>query len=393
MDYTPDLLRRAPDVEGPGLSASDAADRLLLDESTDARAGVTADDIVVIGDGYGALTLGVAASVASGPDARASGDADDAGTRSIRVHQDALTGERALAANAVRAGMADAFTSHPLDASLVRGARVVLLRLPRSLDALEDIAGLIAAHASPEVVVFAGGRVKHMTLAMNDVLRAHFARVDVTHARQKSRVLIARGPHAGRDPQARRADHDLPSLGAIAVCAYGGVFAGTGIDIGTRLLLEHLPDTSPGDTRDELVVDLACGTGVVAVALARRWPHTRIHASDQSAAAVASARATAAANGLPARITVVRDDLLSALPAASTSFIALNPPFHSAAAVTDAIAPRLFADARRALRSGGELWCVWNSGLRYRSALERLVGPTRQVARNAKFTVTVSTAV
>jgi len=43
------------------------------------------------------------------------------------------------------------------------------------------------------------------------------------------------------------------------------------------------------------------------------------------------------------------------------------------------------------LRPGGELWCVWNSGMRYRGDLERLVGPTRQVARDAKFTVTVST--
>ena len=44
------------------------------------------------------------------------------------------------------------------------------------------------------------------------------------------------------------------------------------------------------------------------------------------------------------------------------------------------------------LAPGGELWCVWNSHLRYRPHLERLVGPTRQVARNPKFTVTVSTA-
>jgi 16S rRNA (guanine1207-N2)-methyltransferase len=34
---------------------------------------------------------------------------------------------------------------------------------------------------------------------------------------------------------------------------------------------------------------------------------------------------------------------------------------------------------------------VWNSPQRYRPALDRLVGPTRQIARNAKFTVTVST--
>ena len=87
----------------------------------------------------------------------------------------------------------------------VRGARVVLLRLPRSLDALHDVAGLIAAHADPAAVVVAGGRLKHMTVAMNDVLREAFHRVDVTHARQKSRVLIARDPHDGGDPAPRAA--------------------------------------------------------------------------------------------------------------------------------------------------------------------------------------------
>ncbi|WP_127475970.1 class I SAM-dependent methyltransferase [Microbacterium sulfonylureivorans] len=366
MDYSPDALRRRPDVEGPGLPASDAADRLILDESATARADAAAE-IVVIGDGYGALTLGAAAD----------------GGRGIRVHQDALTGEQALAANADEFALGGTFASMPLTADLVRGAKVVLLRLPRSLDALRDIAGVIAASASPEVVVFAGGRVKHMTPAMNDVLREHFERVDVTHARQKSRVLIARGPHDGRDPEPRCEQHD-----GLIVCAYGGVFAGTSIDIGTRFLLAHLP--AP-DGAAGAVIDLACGTGVVAATLALRHPALRVYACDQSAAAVASARATAEANGVAERVEVSRDDMLRSRADGSAAFIALNPPFHVGSAVHEGVAPRLFADAARALRPGGELWTVWNSALQYRSALERLVGPTRQVARNAKFTVTVST--
>jgi 16S rRNA (guanine1207-N2)-methyltransferase len=52
---------------------------------------------------------------------------------------------------------------------------------------------------------------------------------------------------------------------------------------------------------------------------------------------------------------------------------------------------KLFEDAARVLEPGGELWTVWNSHLAYKAALSRLVGPTRQVARNAKFTVTAST--
>lgn len=365
MTFSLDALRRWPDIEAPDLVATDAADRLILDESASSRAPAS-DAVAVIGDAYGALTLGAAAD----------------GGHGIRVHQDALTGERALATNAERFDLADRYASLPLAADLVHGARVVLVRLPRSLDALRDIAGLIAAHASREVVVYAGGRVKHMSLAMNDVLRQHFERVDVTHARQKSRVLVARGPHGGRDPEPRRAVHD-----GLVVCAFGGAFAGASIDIGTRFLLEQLPPAIPADGA---VIDLACGTGVIATALAMRHPAIRVVACDQSAAAVASARATADANGVGDRIDVVRDDMLASQPDAGASFVAVNPPFHSGAAVHEGIAPRMFADAARVLRRGGELWAVWNSSLRYRPALERLVGPTRHVARNSKFTVTAS---
>ena len=375
MTFPFEQLRRRPDVEAPDLVAADAADRLLLDESADARAAVQpapSSDLVVIGDAYGALTLG----------------SIHAGARGVRVHQDALTGEEALVANAEALGLSREFVSMPLSAPLVEGARVVLLRLPRSLDSLRDIAGVIAAHASPDVVVYAGGRIKHMSTAMNDVLRAHFSSLDVTHARQKSRVLIARGPHDGRDPAPAATVVD-----GLQIRAFGGAFAGARLDIGTRLLLAHLPASFPPGvgTREDPLLDLACGTGVIAAHLALRHPELHVVASDQSAVAVASALATMAANDVADRVDVVRDDALRSRADGSASFIALNPPFHTGAALSDRVAPRLFADAARVLRRGGELWCVWNSPLGYRSTLERLVGPTRQVARDAKFTVTVST--
>lgn len=376
--YSPDALRRRPDLEAPELLASDAADRLILDESAEARAQAAAGTIVVIGDEYGALTLGAA----------------DAGATGIRTHQDSLAGERALEANAAEAGLTG-FRSLPLDEPLLAGATVVLLRLPRALDALEDIAGAIAAHADPAVVVFAGGRLKHMTLGMNDVLRRHFGTLDISHARQKSRVLIARAPLGGAAPLVRAADQPAPGLDApIAVRAFGGAFAGTGIDIGTRFLLEQLAAHGPAELDGAAgdVIDLACGTGVVAVWLALQHPSLPILATDRSAVAVASARETAAANGLADRITIVRDLALGGRADDSAQLIALNPPFHSGAAVPIAgVADPLFADAGRVLRSGGELWTVWNSALQYRPRLERLVGPTRQIARSAKFTVTVST--
>lgn len=379
--YSPDSLRRWPDVDGPGLVASDAADRLILDESADARR--SADHVAVIGDEYGALTLGAA----------------DAGATGIRVHQDSLAGERALAANAEAAGLDGSFESRALDASLLEGADVVLVRLPRSLDALGDLTRTIAADASPGVVVFAGGREKHMALSMNDVFRASFARLDVSHARQKSRVLIAREPSVPRGADGGSSgatyltgSHRVSGLDQpLEVRALGGVFAGAAVDIGTRFLLEQLESAQLPDSTGD-VIDLACGSGVVASWLALRHPGRRVLATDQSAAAVLSTQATADANGVGDRVQGVRDIGLSSRHDESASLIAVNPPFHSGSAVpTGGVAEPLFADAGRVLAPGGQLWAVWNTALSYRPALERLVGPTRQVARNRKFTVTVST--
>ena len=76
---------------------------------------------------------------------------------------------------------------------------------------------------------------------------------------------------------------------------------------------------------------------------------------------------------------------------ASADLVVLNPPFHSGAAVHPGVSTALFEGAARVLRPGGELWSVWNSHLAYRPTLERIVGPTRQILRTPKFTVTAST--
>src|SRR5688500_6880055 len=122
-------LRRAPDVEAPDLVAVDATDRLLLDEAAAALATAGPGEVVVVDDSYGALTLGAVV----------------AGARDVRVGQDLLVGELALAANAARTGLTDGFRVLPLGAELVTGARVVLAKAPRSLDALRELTEVVAA--------------------------------------------------------------------------------------------------------------------------------------------------------------------------------------------------------------------------------------------------------
>jgi 16S rRNA (guanine1207-N2)-methyltransferase len=413
-------------ADGP--VAVDATDRLLLDEAAPLIER-DPDGVVVIGDRFGALSLGALALGAHGVD----------------VHQDAITAEAALDANSKRAsrtlwaGQARAATNVPVphepaplgmtvhdkfEPSLLAGARLVLLQLPASLAELTEIAEHVARHADPAVTLLAGGRVKHMTHAMNDVLAASFGQVSASLARQKSRLLIAREPRSDVGPltypvTARLTDREI--LGAIGVpegapeetpdagltvVAHGAAFAGATLDVGTRFLLAQAhrwPDLSdaPGtlaasphgpnylDGRP-VAVDLGCGTGILATVLALRYPGVHVLATDRSAAACASAKATLAANGV--RAAVVRGDAGDSLPLpdGSADLVLLNPPFHDRAALSTDAAHRMFATAGSILRDGGELWTVFNTGLHYRRALERTVGPTEHIAQNPKFTVTRS---
>lgn len=354
-------LRRRPDVEAPELRAWDAADRYLLD--TAAQLARAASTVVVVDDTHGALALG----------------ALTLGAQSVRVHQDSLVAQYALDANA--GALAPRITHHSLDSVMATDAPLALLRLPRSLDRLDAVARHLAAHAHPDAVLVAGNMLKHMTPSQNEVLRASFERVDVSLARGKARLLTARGPRRVAPAQPARGfdpEHELH------IVALPGVFAGASLDIGTLALLDAAQQLPAFTT----AIDLACGSGVLAAFLARHSPGARVIASDVSSVAVQSAALTATANGV--RVETVHDDGLSQQPDASADLIVLNPPFHVGAAVHTGIALRLFAEAGRVLRPGGQLWAVWNSHLAYGPALERAVGSTRQVARTSKFTVTAS---
>ncbi len=374
--FDPDLLRRRPDVEAPELVAVDAADRLLLDTAADRLRD--SDCIATINDGYGALTLGAA---------QASG-------RVVRVFQDSLVGERALVLNAADQGLEDTFRFHVLDAGLLDDVSTVLLRLPRSLDELDEIAWTIAAYARPDVQVLATGRVKHMSRSMNEVLGRYFGEVTAGLGRQKARVLTASAPRAvGPSASPRRTVHDVGLDQPLELHAFGATFGGASLDPGTRLLLPHLlpPPGSPGDASAPDIVDLGCGNGAISTYLALAHPGLEVLATDESRSAANSTAATAAANGVAHRIRISRDDALSALPDASVRAIVLNPPFHIGSTVHAGIAHRLFDACARVLAPGGDLWTVWNSHLQYRPVLERIIGPTRQLDRSPRFTVTRST--
>lgn len=327
-------------------SALDPVDRLLLDELGQLPSG----RIAVIDDDHGGLTAAVAEMAGS----------------DVVAHSDSLLSEGRVAATAVK-------TVPDLTAALT-GAHLVVLRLPKSLDALDEIARTSALVGAAGVRLVAGGRNKHMTPSMNEVLTASFDEVRASLGRQKSRVLHAASPRAVKQPWPRQRHHEGLDL---TVHAHGATFAGTRLDAGTALLADQLHQLT--DT-EGTVVDLGCGTGVLAALLARRFAD--VVAVDVSAAAVASARLTTSG-----AVDVRRADGLTDLADASVAAIVSNPPFHVGTAKDSTPTLEMIADAGRVLVPGGELMMVYNAHLPYLPRLKNL-GPTDILIRDRHYLVT-----
>jgi 16S rRNA (guanine1207-N2)-methyltransferase len=287
----------------------------------------------------------------------------------------------------VRTGLdpaTEVWFSSSLDGDLLTGADLVLLRLAKAVEALDEVARAVARAADPDVVLLAGGRNRHLSRRMNTALSQSFEQVRASLGRQKSRLLIATSPHPGvaaRFPVV--SPH--PELDLV-VAAHGGVFAGSRVDLGSRVLLEALQ--VPAAAR--MVADLGCGSGVLTTALARRAPGAQVLAVDDSAAACRSTEQTVARNGVAARVRVQRADLLAPAADGSLDLVLCNPPFHRGTARESADAFAMISDSARALRDGGELWLVYNAHLPYLPALNREVGPTEIVRRTKAYLVTRS---
>lgn len=337
-------------------AAPGPVDRLILDETAD----LAADRIAVLDDPDGSLTAAVADR---SPDAV------------VVAHCDSLRDERAVVAHCAEVRSPATIAADRAEA--LTGADLVVLRLPRSTDALAETAELAARLGSGTVVLAGGGRTKHLSRGLNDALAGGFGSVRASLGRDKSRVLHARDPRTDvpeRWPR-RRLDAEL----GLEVHAHGGVFAGTRLDRGTRLLLSALTDWEPPGGP---VLDLGCGTGILAAMVTRRWPDLVVTASDVSAAAVASAALTTGG-----AVRCQRADGLSGWSPESLGAIVTNPPFHVGAAKDSTPTMQMISDAGRVLRPGGELIMVYNAHLPYLPRLRR-IGATTILARDRHYLVT-----
>ena len=128
-----------------------------------------------------------------------------------------------------------------------------------------------------------------------------------------------------------------PPAGALAVVVDPGRAFGTGAHPTTRLCLELLLEQEPGS-----VLDVGCGSGVLAIAAAKLG-HAPVTAVDVDGSAVAAAAGNAERNGVALESRLL-DALAGPLPAADLALANI------ALAAVEALGGRL--DARRVVTSG-----------------------------------------
>nr|BFD86279.1 methyltransferase [Streptomyces sp. Xyl84] len=362
-------LARFPEDPRDRLRAWDASDEYLLRHLAEQSIDLSGT-VVVLGDRWGALVTALAAH------------------RPVHITDSYLGQEAAranLARNGVETGAVRLLTTQDPPPGRID---VLLVRVPKSLALLEDQLLRLAPGVHAGTVVVGTGMVKEIHTSTLALFERVLGPTRTSLAERKARLILCRpDPALERPANPWPYEYTLPDgVGAVSgrpVVNHAGVFCADRLDIGTRFLLEHLPDARAA----RRVVDLGCGNGVVGTAVALAHPGAEVLFTDESFQAVASAEATYKANGVPGHAEFRVGDGLDGVPAGSVDLVLNNPPFHSHQATTDATAWRMFTGARRALRPGGALWVVGNRHLGYHVKLRRLFGNCRLVAGNPKFVV------
>jgi len=341
------------------LRAWDAADEYVLSHLPD-----TGPRTLVLNDGFGALAVALA----------------QRDTTSVSDSFQALRAATTnLSANRRSANLTSSV--QPVDGPF----DLAIIKIPRTLSLLEHQLHTIRASSHPETVVIGAGMVKHIHTSTLSLFEQIIGPTTTTLAKKKARLIhpdLAPDTDPGISPWPKTMSLDRGRT----VVVQAGVFGGTKLDFGTRILLDNLPEleTNKGRTLD--VVDLGCGNGIVGTVVAEK-PNVHVTFVDESYLAVSSADATFRHNHPTLSADTLVGDCGEDLPDASFDLVLNNPPFHRSNELTDATAWKMFNQSLRILRTGGELRVVGNRHLGHHAKLKRIFGNCAVVSSTPKFVV------
>lgn len=259
----------------------------------------------------------------------------------------------------------------------------VLLKVPKSLALLEDQLQRLRPLLHSDTQIIAAAMSKHIHTNTLKLFERIIGPCQTSLAVKKSRLIHCQFEQ-GLDPAPNKypSPYSIPHL-QLNMLDHSGVFSQGKLDIGSRFFCEHIPSSSAQRT----LVDLGCGNGLVGIVAGQKNPNAKLIFCDESHMATASARQNWQHNNQSQTAEFYTANGLDPLDDSSVDVVLNNPPFHQGNVIGDFIAQKMFNDAHRVLRSGGELWVVGNRHLGYHQVLKRVFGHCQLMESNKKFVI------
>lgn len=361
-------LQRIPLRQRETLQAWDAADEYLLSYASE-ELELKTGRVLVCNDNFGAICLNLLSYKPA-------------------HYTDSHIAELALDHNAaLNELLLSSLTSIPSTEQPEGQWDVVLMKLPKNQSWFREQLLRIKPFLHKGSKVIVAGMVKHLPHSALEQMELILGPSSLSRAKKKARLLIAevdveRKPAVSKYPKQWQVDNARKQHNGLKLLNHANTFSRDSLDIGARFFIENLPEGVEGE-----IIDMGCGNGIIGIATALQNPG-HITFVDESHMAVASARASWQANNMNSEQATFRvNDALKEFEQNSADCVLCNPPFHQQNTVGDQIAQRMFRDALRVLKKGGEFRVIGNRHLGYHGLMKKLFGNCTLVAANAKFVV------
>lgn len=260
---------------------------------------------------------------------------------------------------------------------------VVLIKVPKTLALLEQQLRALRKVVTAQTRIIAGAKARDIHTSTLELFEKVLGPTTTTLAWKKARLINCTFSHPQLADAPQTLSWKLEDTGW-TIHNHANVFSRTGLDIGARFFMQHLPENLDGE-----IVDLGCGNGVIGLSLLAKNPQANVVFVDESPMAVDSSRLNVETN-LPEafeRCEFMINNALSGVEPFRFNAVFCNPPFHQKHALTDNIAWEMFHNARRCLKINGELYIVANRHLDYFHKLKKIFGNCATIATNNKFVI------
>lgn len=265
---------------------------------------------------------------------------------------------------------------------------LVIIRIPKHNSLLTFQLNSIAQFINHNTVILSAGMTKEIHNSTTTLFNKYIGETTTSLAKKKARLMFSKPSSTPKVSNENLYDNltdiKIYEVKEYDVKSYGlpGVFSRESLDIGSRVLLNYLPETK----ENQNLIDLGCGTGILGTIVAKNNSTLNLTFCDESFLAVESAKTTYEKNiGRSAEFHIT--DVLAGLENDQYDHILCNPPFHQQNVQTLSIANKMFKQSAQKLKDRGELRVVANRHLKYRPMLSQYFKNVKMISDDSKFVV------